>query len=503
MKPKSIIKFGGKSSGNPLRIKKSSDIILAHYENEKVPPVIVLSAIEGDTDRLIKSIDDCIELVNHIDSPFGEGTQGEREAELIREAELKADYFKKRNQKFTEKLKLRSNPCEDIEDELIDYFADIINNLGCTTKKQNEIKYAGERMAIRFYEAYLNQHRLLIPSAISLEGKDIGMLLHENRFFGEARASHRTFNSIAKKLKKINNEIPLVAGYGGVNKNNEIVVYNRGGSDVIARNIAIAAKQLRDDVTYYNYTDVNGMYSIDPKRYKKARLLKSLSWKECAELACFGAKLHPRALDNLNDYKIPVRLLSHNTKLCDIYKAGTLISEYTPIKRQIVKSIAYRKHCRMITVDNNAMQDVPGFASRILAVPAKYGIAVNTMASSEISVSFTIPKPKKGDPQEKDYLEPMKNDLVKLGELDVSKPKYTEICVVGEGMRGKSKVASKVFKVVGNTRMRYMEGDRVRYKSGSNEMISQPANQRNITFVVDDDISDRIAQNLHKFFYKQ
>ncbi|MDN6115559.1 MAG: aspartate kinase, partial [Enterobacterales bacterium] len=179
----------------------------------------------------------------------------------------------------------------------------------------------------------------------------------------------------------------LMAGFTAGNDKGELVVLGRNGSDYSA---AVLAACLRADCCEI-WTDVDGVYTCDPRTVPDARLLKSMSYQEAMELSYFGAKvLHPRTISPIAQFQIPC--LIKNT--ANPQAPGTLIGRESGSDGVPVKGITNLNNMAMINVSGPGMKGMVGMAARVFAVMSRSGISVVliTQSSSEYSISFCIPQ---------------------------------------------------------------------------------------------------------------
>ncbi len=178
-----------------------------------------------------------------------------------------------------------------------------------------------------------------------------------------------------------------MAGFTAGNDKGELVVLGRNGSDYSA---AVLAACLRADCCEI-WTDVDGVYTCDPRTVPDARLLKSMSYQEAMELSYFGAKvLHPRTITPIAQFQIPC--LIKNTS--NPQAPGTLIGKDSTDDAMPVKGITNLNNMAMINVSGPGMKGMVGMAARVFAVMSRAGISVVliTQSSSEYSISFCVPQ---------------------------------------------------------------------------------------------------------------
>ena len=232
-------------------------------------------------------------------------------------------------------------------------------------------------------------------------------------------------------------EIAIVAGFQGVNAEEEVTTLGRGGSDLTA--VALAAA-LPADVCEI-YTDVEGVYTADPVLVPTARKLSRISYDEMMELASLGAKiLQTRSVEYAKNYRVPIHVRSSFNK-----KPGTLVvQEDEEMEKVAVSGIAYNKTEAKITVTR--VVDRPGIAARLFGKVAELGIVVdmivqNISQDGYTDISFTVPRT--------DYQKAM--EVVREVARDIGADqvlgddRIAKVSIVGVGMRTHSGVAARMF----------------------------------------------------------
>jgi aspartate kinase len=235
--------------------------------------------------------------------------------------------------------------------------------------------------------------------------------------------------------------IPVVAGFQGLDAEGNVTTLGRGGSDTTG--VALAAALRADECEIC--TDVDGVYTADPRIVSEARRLDRVTFEEMLELASLGSKvLHPRSVEFAGKYQVPLRVLSSFEE-----GPGTLITTETDAMEQpIVSGIAHSKDEAKITV--SGVPDVPGVASRILGPVSRASIEVdmivqNTGADGLTDFTFTV----KRDDFDR-AIEILKPVQTELGARSLAGDKtIAKVSVVGVGMRSHAGVASRMFDALG------------------------------------------------------
>ncbi len=230
---------------------------------------------------------------------------------------------------------------------------------------------------------------------------------------------------------------PVVAGFQGIAPNGDVTTFGRGGSDTTA--VAVAAAMRADECQIY--TDVEGVYTADPRIVEDARRLDAITFEEMLELASLGAKvLHSRSVEFVGKYGVPLRVLSSFSE-----GPGTLITkEESTMEQPLVSGLAYARDEAKLTV--LGVPDVPGVASRILGPIGAGSIEVdmivqNTGADGSTDLTFTV--------RRADY-ERAREILVDiqqtLGARGVEgDDRIAKVSAVGVGMKSHAGVATRMF----------------------------------------------------------
>ena len=243
-----------------------------------------------------------------------------------------------------------------------------------------------------------------------------------------------------KKILEIikNKEIPIIAGFQGIDKKNNIVTFGRGGSDTSAVAIAAAISADRCDI----YTDVDGVYTCDPRMVTKAKKLERISYEEMLEFASLGAKvLQTRSVEMAMRHNVTVQVLSSQTG-----KKGTFLTkEDKKMENELVSGIAYTKDEAKITLIN--ILDNPGVAAKIFVPLSKNNINVDmivqTGSENGKNINFTYTVSRKALKKAILIMEDNKNNI--NFERIITNDSLAKVSIIGLGMRTHTGVADKMF----------------------------------------------------------
>ncbi|MEX2489328.1 MAG: aspartate kinase [Pseudomonadales bacterium] len=236
--------------------------------------------------------------------------------------------------------------------------------------------------------------------------------------------------------------VAVVAGFQGVDETNNITTLGRGGSDTTA--VALAAVLQADECQIF--TDVEGVFTSDPRVVEGARCLRHVTFEEMLELASLGSRvLHTRAVEFAGKYNVPIRVLSSFNN-----SPGTLITseeEEDVMEQPIISGIAFSRDEAKLTV--LGVQDVPGIASRILGPISDANIEVDMIVqnvAADNSTDFTFTVRREDYESAMTILQSIADDV---GARQVTGDnKIAKLSMVGVGMRSHAGVASKMFRVL-------------------------------------------------------
>ena len=261
----------------------------------------------------------------------------------------------------------------------------------------------------------------------------------------KTNSSHSRARILDVEVSKITSEldigiVPVITGFQGMNENGDITTLGRGGSDTTGVALAVALNADECQI----YTDVDGIFTTDPRVCSKARLLKEVSFEEMLELSSSGAKvLQLRSVEYASKFNLPIRVLSSFNE-----GDGTLVQEEKNImERPIVSGISSIDTEAKLTI--RGVPDVPGIAAKILSPISEAGIEVdvivqNISADNCTDFTFTVDK---GDAENAKEILQKTSASLGGGLVEVDHD-IAKISVVGRWMRAHAGVASKMFQAL-------------------------------------------------------
>lgn len=285
------------------------------------------------------------------------------------------------------------------------------------------------------------------------------------------------------KIKKIDTErllreldggkVVIVTGFQGINKFDDVTTLGRGGSDTTAVALAGVLKADRCQI----YTDVDGVYTADPRKVPSAKKLKEISYDEMLELASLGAQvLHNRSVEMAKKYHVELEVLSSFEKI-----SGTVVREDVKVEKMLVTGVAKDTNVARISVIG--LEDVPGVAFRLFSLMGQKNIVVDIILQSigrngTKDISFTVSENQL--PLAVSVLE----DVYGKGSVSVESD-VAKVSVVGAGMETNAGVAAKMFEAL--------------YSVGANiHMIS--TSEIKISVLIDRNDADKAVAAIHEAF---
>ena len=319
-----------------------------------------------------------------------------------------------------------------LTDELIAMAKDI--NPNPSKREMDMLLTTGEQTSVALMAMAFDV--LGIP-AISLNAYQVAM--HTTSAYGNARLKRIDSERISHELDQ--KKIVIITGFQGVNKYDDYTTLGRGGSDTTA--VALAASLNAD--TCEIFTDVDGVYTADPRCVPKARKLDEITYDEMLDLATLGAGvLHNRSVEMAKKYGVPLVVRSSLSN-----EEGTVVKEDVKVERMLVSGVAADRNVARISVVG--LDDKPGIAFRVFDVLAKANINVDMILQSvgrnnTKDISFTV----SGDVAD-EALKVIEDSKSRLNPEHVEIEKnVAKVSVVGAGMMSNPGVAAKMFECLFN-----------------------------------------------------
>lgn len=458
-----VLKFGGTSVANAERFARVADIIESNARQGQV--ATVLSAPAKITNHLVAMIEktvsgqDAQPNIDDAEAIFSSLLQG------LAQSQPGFSY---------DRLKARV-------DEELAQVKQVLHGISLLGQCPDSVNAAmicrGEKLSIAIMEAVF-QARGYQVSVIN----PVEKLLAQGHYLESAVDIAESTRRIADQAIP-QDHIILMAGFTAGNDKGELVVLGRNGSDYSA---AVLAACLRADCCEI-WTDVDGVYTCDPRQVPDARLLKSMSYQEAMELSYFGAKvLHPRTIAPIAQFQIPC--LIKNTE--NPQAPGTLIGLESSDDQYPVKGITNLNNMAMINVSGPGMKGMVGMAARVFASMSRAGISVVliTQSSSEYSISFCVSQselPRARKTLEDEFYLELKEGV--LEPLDVIQ-RLAIVSVVGDGMRTLRGLSARLFTALASANINIVA-------------IAQGSSERSISVVVNNDVAMTGVRVAHQMLF--
>lgn len=447
-----VMKFGGTSVGDVAAFERVCHVVSTQADKR---PVIVVSAMTKFTDALIAAFETAKhgtaeEAYRSLEPHFARHTEvlealipaGHREA-----FQTELDYAREELSDLLIRAQRRSLPLSMLKDAVVSY---------------------GEQLSSRLLAEVLK------AKGLNARQVDARRLIVTDDEYGAAQPIwEETRELISVELGPIiaSGEIPVMGGFIAASRGGETTTLGRGGSDYSA---ALVAAALGADELQI-WTDVTGVMSCDPRICAEAKTVPVLSYDEAAELAYFGAKvLHPKTIKPAVDHTIPVRV-------CNTFepeKIGTMVTSESGEVPHKIKSIAHKNDITIVRITSARMLGSYGFMSAVFQVFDRHRTVIDVISTSEVSVALTL--------DNTESLEKVVADLERLGDVEVEGG-YAVICVVGEGLRASTGLASKIFSTIEDINI---------------ALVSHGASRVNLTFVIREADVPEAIKRLHGAFFR-
>jgi bifunctional aspartokinase / homoserine dehydrogenase 1 len=458
-----VLKFGGTSVANAERFLRVAEIIENNAKQEQT--ATVLSAPAKITNHLVAMVEKTV-------------AQQDIQTNICNAEKIFADLLAGiskalPNFAYEEMKQFALNELNDVKRLL-----EGIQLLGqCPDSINAAIICRGEKLSIVIMQELLKAkgHAVTVINPVA-------MLIAEGDYL-------ESTVDIAESSRRINEmcipseNIILMPGFTAGNDRGELVVLGRNGSDYSAAVLAACLRANSCEI----WTDVDGVYTCDPRIVPDAKLLKTMSYQEAMELSYFGAKvLHPRTILPIAQFQIPC--LIKNTNNPDA--PGTLIGANAVDSSTPVKGITNLNNMAMINVSGPGLKGMVGMSARVFSAMSYAGISVVliTQSSSEYSISFCVPQAELYRAEqalsEEFYLELKDGLLEPIEVID----KLAIISVVGDGMRTLRGLSANFFTALARANINIVA-------------IAQGSSERSISVVVDNDVAVMGVRVTHQMLF--
>lgn len=459
-----VLKFGGTSVANAQNIKLVLEIVENKSKEDKL--IVAVSAFSGVTDLLLsaaskaaKKDDSYRDVVLQIEKKHLEAIK-----ELVPANEQTALlHYCKKNISYLETL---LDGCY------------LLGEL--TARTSDMIVSFGELLSSYIIAEAMKQK---VPNS---SFKDSRELIKTNNNFGKAEVYFEISNkNIQNHFSDNATKVTVIPGFIASSMSNNTTTLGRGGSDYTAAIVAAALKVKELEI----WTDVNGMFTANPKIVKQAQPIEKISYEEAMELSHFGAKvLYPPTIQPVLSKNIPIWI--KNTFEPDSF--GTFISSESNPNGNPIRGISHIDKISLITLEGSGMVGVAGVSKRLFEVLSNHSINVIfiTQASSEHSICIGILNAD---------AELAQNSIDKIFELEIAQQKINpcvvekDLCIValvGEQMKNHQGISGKMFSTLGKNNVNI-------------RAIAQGASERNISVVINENDVKKALNTLHERFFEE
>lgn len=461
-----LLKFGGTSLANAEKFLCVANIIEKNVKSEQI--AVVLSAPAKVTNYLVSIVEKIIkdkkilEIINLTENVF---------IELIKDI-----------------LKIQSNfpfikTKEAIKKEF-NKLRKIVHGVmllkQCPDSIHAIIISRGEILSICIMKSILQSKNYNV-TVINPVKKFLSIGNYLDSTINIPKSKQRIKNMIINK-----NDVILMPGFIAGNEKQELVVLGRNGSDYSAAVLAVCLDANCCEI----WTDVDGVFTCDPRNVLNAFLLKSISYEEAMELSYFGAKvLHPRTIEPISQFKIPCIIKNTN----NIKSTGTLICEKNSSEKNFLKGITHLNDIAMFNISGLAIKNMDNIISRIFNVISRNNIKIIliTQSSSENKINFCILEHETDitlNSLNKELQLELKDGLLKPFKI---KKNLSILSVIGSNIYTKNNIASKIFSSLGAARINVLA-------------IAQGSSKHSISLVIEKEHILNAIKNVHNnLFYNK
>lgn len=478
-----VMKFGGSSLATVERMQqviRLTESACRDQAETRQPKVgLVVSALGGATDQLVQLLAAALHgKDNGKDDGIGSGED---------RGQTGMDAFTDRHRHLLSALAdaLPSDAQSALAAALAERVQQLARDLdgvrllrACPDAVQARVLACGEQLSVLFVAAQLRSRGLRVQLV------DPTALIRTRGPVLESTPLLEQIDALGAPLRELPVDVILMPGFFGADEHGTLTLLGRNGSDYSGALLAYALNAEQCEI----WTDVDGVYSADPRRVPQAKLLDALSYEEAMELSWFGAKvLHPKTIGPLALKRIDIRI--RNTLNPDA--PGTRIGPRQQIEPAPARGLTLLDQVALITVSGPGMQGVPGIAARIFAAVAREQISVMliTQASSEFSLSFAVPAKEQARAVaalSQELLLEQRSDLIRpfdvLGDVAI-------LTLVGDGLRQQRGVAGRFFAALAATRVNVIA-------------IAQGSSERSISAVISRADGERGLRGVHQQFFE-
>src|SRR5580658_828582 len=447
--PMIVMKFGGTSVESREALERLASIVA---REKGAMPIVVVSAMGKTTNKLLATAE--------------EAAAGRRDQALAMVDELRSYHL-------SEGLAVAGAAAAELDRHIrahFEWLEELVKGLSIvgelSPRSTDAIASIGERLSSLVVTFAVRNAGM---RAQHLDARKI--VVTDDRFMQAQPNLEETYRRCRETVAPAaQSSVVVMGGFIGATSSGQTTTLGRGGSDYSAAVIGagVGAREIQI------WTDVDGMLTSDPRIVPGGRRIKSISFAEAAELAYFGAKvLHPATVLPAVEHDIPVRILNSRRPELE----GTRITSQPAPCSNPVKSISSKRGVTVVNIHSTRMLMAHGFLRRIFEIFDRYGISVDMISTSEVSVSLTIDRI--------EQLGAISQELREFAEVRVADG-LSIVCLVGENIRHTPGIAGRAFERIRGTNI---------------HMISQGASLLNLGLVVADEDLVGVVKALHDEFF--
>ncbi len=446
-----VIKFGGTSVATAENWQKIANIVKKHLTHSR-RILVVCSAITNVSNKLEALVSAAL---------VGEYHAGLQELEEI-------------HRHLSDSLSLDFSSLLSAHFKRLTQLAEGISLIGeASPRIRAQVMAFGELMSTILGAAYLQKEKLAVTwqDARQLLITEADPLAHQSAAYLAAHCKAEPDPELIKKLDDFS-PVVLTQGFIASNTSGETVLLGRGGSDTSAAYFAAKINAEFCEI----WTDVEGIFTANPKQIPEARLLKQLDYDEAQEIASMGGKvLHPNCIPPVKLQNIPLYVK------CTFFpdEPGTRISltdEKTAVQ---IKSVICKYGISLISIDTIRMLHEVGFLANIFNCFKNRGLSIDLVSTSESSVTVSLDN--QATVGDLSLLKLLVEDLSAYGKVHLTGP-CASLSLIGHNIRANLPKLGEVFEVFSQQKI---------------YLLSQAANDLNLTFVIDEDQAERLSQKIH------
>ncbi|MBK9163176.1 MAG: bifunctional aspartate kinase/homoserine dehydrogenase I [Acidobacteria bacterium] len=457
-----VLKFGGSSVAGAERISNVATLVKAASETDRI--AVVLSALQGTTDRLIEA--------GRL-AESGDDGYLEKIHEIASQTETAVSTL------FPAFVPVELSEFIDHAVDEVESICEGVRRVGeLSGRTLDRILSFGELVSSRIlYERLTNEH-------LSVEWVDSRKMIRTDKRYGSAVVDiNRTYSNLQEHIASSESRILIFPGFIGSAADGSTTTLGRGGSDYTAALVAAAV----DADLLEIWTDVSGMMSADPRYVRNVRQIPSINYLEAMELSHFGAKvLYPPTIQPVMAKGIPLRI-KNTFQPAD---PGTLVEAVSTDRNDIIRGISSIDGITVLSLEGSGMVGVPGFSKRLFDALSRAGINVVLITQSSSEHSICVAVEERFATLAKEVVDTEFEGEISFGKIDPLRVEsgFSILAIVGDNMKEHTGVSGRMFMTLGH--------------NGINiHAIAQGSSERNISAVIATSDVRKAVNSLHEEFF--